>query len=206
MKIAIYGCGGFGREVAPLAGEMGADVVFISDDPQEHGELAGHPVVGLDQVPRDYRFVVAVSDGGIRRALSERCRAAGLEAGRVIASTARFRGRSEVGEEAIILDFALLTDNVRVGRGFHASVATAVGHDVVIGDFVTLGPRSGINGNTIVGDGVYVGTGAALRQGAPGKPLVIGAGAVIGMGAVVTKDVPPGVTVVGNPARALERP
>ena len=35
----------------------------------------------------------------------------------------------------------------------------------------------------------------------PGNPLVIGKGAVVGMGAVVTKNVPPGETVIGNPAR-----
>ena len=50
-----------------------------------------------------------------------------------------------------------------------------------------------------------IGTGAVLRQGQPGQPLVIGRGAVVGMGAVVTKSVPPGATVVGNPARPLLR-
>ena len=49
------------------------------------------------------------------------------------------------------------------------------------------------------------GTGAVIKQGTPDKPLVIGKGAVVGMGAVVTKSVPPGVTVVGNPARILEK-
>jgi len=42
-----------------------------------------------------------------------------------------------------------------------------------------------------------------IKQGTPDQPLVIGAGAIVGMGAVVTKSVPPGATVVGNPARIV---
>lgn len=59
------------------------------------------------------------------------------------------------------------------------------------------------NGNVVVEDYAYIGTGAVIKQGQPGQPLVIGRGAVVGMGAVVTKSVPSGATVVGNPARPL---
>ncbi len=75
----------------------------------------------------------------------------------------------------------------------------------VIGDYVTFAPGVMCNGNVHVQDHAYIGTGAVIKQGLPGAPLVIGRGAVVGMGAVVTKSVPPGVTVVGNPARVLER-
>jgi acetyltransferase-like isoleucine patch superfamily enzyme len=45
-----------------------------------------------------------------------------------------------------------------------------------------------------------IGTSATILCG-----VTIGEGAVVGAGSVVTKDVPPGVVVAGNPARVLRR-
>ena len=50
-----------------------------------------------------------------------------------------------------------------------------------------------------------MGTGAVIINGTEEAPLVIGDDAVIGAGAVVTKSVPPGVTVVGVPARPIRK-
>ncbi len=51
---------------------------------------------------------------------------------------------------------------------------------------------------TVVEDGASIGSGATILGG-----VRIGAGALVGAGAVVTRDVAPGATVAGNPARPL---
>jgi len=51
-----------------------------------------------------------------------------------------------------------------------------------------------------IGRDVWIGGGAILLAG-----ITIGDGAIVGAGSVVTRDVPPGLTVVGNPARPIKR-
>jgi sugar O-acyltransferase (sialic acid O-acetyltransferase NeuD family) len=205
MKIAIYGPGGFGRELVRIAREnvdayVGGtdDVVFVSDNPNEIGRtICGVRVIPLAEL--DCPAVIAVADGAIRRRLAER-----VTAGSLVSLLHRRGGDVEVGEGAIFCDFTMVTASSKIGRHFHCNYYSYVAHDCVIGDFVTFGPRVSCSGNVVIEDDVYVGAGALLRQGAPGKPLCIGQGAIIGMGAVVTKDVAAGTTVIGNPARPLE--
>ena len=101
-----------------------------------------------------------------------------------------------IGEGDCLSPFVAMTSNISIGQCFHANLYSYVEHDCVIGDFVTFAPGVKANGNVIIGDHAYIGSGAVIRQG-----ITIGAGAVVGMGAVVIRDVPPDVTVVGNPAK-----
>jgi len=105
---------------------------------------------------------------------------------------------------AILSPFVTLTSNITIGKHFHANLYSYVEHDCVVGDFVTFAPGVKCNGNVQIGDYAYIGSGAVIKQGTPESPLRIGEGAVIGMGAVVTKDVLPGETVIGNPARIFK--
>ena len=112
---------------------------------------------------------------------------------------------AEIGEGAALSPFVTITSNIKIGKCFHANLYSYVEHDCVIGDYLTFAPGVKCNGNVHIEDHAYIGTGAVIKQGTPDKPLIIGKGAVVGMGAVVTKSVPAGVTVVGNPARILEK-
>ena len=204
MKIAIYGPGGFGRELVNIAREaLGAggepdDLVFVSDSPDEIGRI----ICGVKVIPPqelDCPAVIAIADGAVRRRL-----AGGITAASLVSPLHRRGPDVDVGEGAIFCDFTMVTASSRIGRHFHGNYYSYVAHDCVVGDFVTFGPRAGCSGNVHIEDDVYVGAGALIRQGVPGRPLRIGRGAIIGMGAVVTKDVSAGTTVIGNPARPLE--
>lgn len=88
----------------------------------------------------------------------------------------------------------------KIGARCHVDSGCHLGHDVVIGDDCTIVARAVICGHVTIGRNAYIGAGALIRQ-----RVTIGEGALVGMGAVVTKDVPPDVIVVGNPARILRR-
>lgn len=203
--IGIYGASGFGREVMPL---VRGDAVFI-DDALADTQIGPHRVVSFAQFLADRSagksIAIAVGDPATRRKLADKCAQAGIGAAHIVADEFRQGERCAIGDGAIFCPFSQITSDLFIGRHFHANLFSYVAHDCEIGDFVTFAPAVRCNGNVVIEDDVYVGTGAILRQGTPEKKLRIGKGAVIGAGAVVLRDVAPGETVVGNPARPLAR-
>ena len=119
---------------------------------------------------------------------------------------------AKIGQDCNICSHCLIENDVVVGdrvtvkSGVQLWDGLRVGDDVFIGPNVTFTndkhPKSG-NVNfkllaTRIESGVSIGGGATLLPG-----VLIGAGATVGAGAVVTKDVAPGATVAGNPAKAI---
>lgn len=184
------------------------DLVFVDDNPpalQINGQRVLSYAQWLAESAVSRHINLAIANSAVRAQLAERCAADGMAFFEVRAANVVELDDVQIGPGAVLCPFVTLTSNIRIGQHFHANLYSYVEHDCVIGNFVTFAPGVMCNGNVVVQDHAYIGTGAVLKQGKPGEPLVIGRGAVVGMGAVVTKSVAPGTTVVGNPARIMQR-
>ena len=181
--------------------------LYFIDDSASEVHVNGRPVVTYEEfmrIPASRRVVVlAIANSEIRQRLAEKFSFDGVIPWSIKSENSVIHDEVEILEGAIISDYVVFTSNIKIGKQFHANIYSYVAHDCVIGDFVTFAPGVKCNGNVHIQDHAYIGTGAVIKQGRPDKPLIIGRGAVVGMGAVVTKDVPAGATVVGNPARPL---
>ncbi len=111
---------------------------------------------------------------------------------------ARVGARCKISSHTFICEGVIIEDEVFVGHGVmftndRRPKAVAENGGIITNDDWQCQP-------TRVKAGASIGSGSTILSG-----LVIGENAMVGAGSVVTRDVPAGTTVVGNPARSIEQ-
>ena len=211
---AIYGASGCGRSLMPVARQQlarkgdASEIIFIDDVLTDIVLVNGHRAMNyqafLNESASEKYVQIAIANSRVREKIARRLEADGIQLWLITADNVVLMDQIELAEGSALSPFVTMTSNIKIGKCFHANLYSYVEHDCVIGDFVTFAPGVKCNGNIHIHDHAYIGAGAMIKQGTSEQPLVIGRGAIVGMGAVVTKSVPAGVTVVGNPARIVE--
>ncbi|MBA4156923.1 MAG: acetyltransferase [Gemmatimonadetes bacterium] len=209
--LIVYGCGGLGREVA-MAARVGSEhevVGFIDDSVAPGSQVHDLPVLGGVEAMERYDaeelgVYVAIGSIPVHRAVVERIwsLSRSLSFPNIIHPDATVDlERVSLGIGNYVAAGARLTAEVRIGDFNIINLNSVLAHDVVLGDRCQINPGAVLNGQDVVGDEVVIGAGAVVMP-----RTEVGAGAVVGIGAVVAGPVPPGCTVVGNPARVVRRP
>lgn len=214
-SIAIFGAGGFGREVAywiedcQKAYNNIQAVCFVDENPAKQGTMQNDlPIMGLalarERFPRA-KIVSGIGSPSLRQRLMAKAADAGFEFASVIHPRTEVSRWVEIGMGAVICAGNKLTTNIVLGEHVQLNMDCTIGHDVVMGDYTTLAPGVHVSGYVHFGKRVYVGTGAVLIHGTQDEPLVIEDDSIIGAGACVIKPVRAGTTVAGVPAKPLLR-
>jgi acetyltransferase-like isoleucine patch superfamily enzyme len=120
--------------------------------------------------------------------------------------------RAVLGRDCYICDHVFIENDVVLGDRVTVKCGVQLWDGVLLEDDVFIGPNATFTndpfprskqypknfGKTVVRRGASIGANATILPG-----ISIGAKAMIGAGAVVTRDVPPGAIVVGNPGRIV---
>lgn len=202
-SIAIFGSGGFGREVLALLqhAQFGDRVIafYESDDIWTNRTVSGLPVMPSSRFdPTVAEMVLAVGSPSARRAVRDSLPAETHYPTIIHPNVVRSQSIS-IGQGSVICAGCVLTCNIVIGEHVHLNLMSTLGHDCVLGDFVTTAPAVNISGHCNIGDGAYLGTNSCLREG-----LSIAADTTIGMGAVVVSSIQEAGVYVGNPARRIQ--
>jgi UDP-2-acetamido-3-amino-2,3-dideoxy-glucuronate N-acetyltransferase len=146
-----------------------------------------------------------------------------MEMHQMSARTPVFGKNVQVGKNATIWNYVVIGDNTEIGDNVRIGSFCDIGKDVKIGENCLIQCHVTISNGTIIGDNVFLGPKATIlndkhidgniqpckiedraRIGGGSTILpgvTVGKDALVGAASVVTKDVPPGKLVYGNPAR-----
>lgn len=199
--LIILGAGVHAGEMAQIVDRLNAQqptwrLLGFADrkTPLREGAFVGLPILGGADVIERYPDACFVPDNSWPRDI-----APPDEKLITLIDPSCFVSRTaSIGPGCVLYPGCFVGLNARLGRRTFCLSSAVINHDNVIGDHVVFASKATLAGYVHVEDEVYLGQSCTVRQS-----LRIGRKSVVGMGAVVVKDVAPGVTVAGNPARIL---
>jgi sugar O-acyltransferase (sialic acid O-acetyltransferase NeuD family) len=194
-KVVIFGAGKIADEAYfYLSNDSPHEVVAFTVDAEHLSahEKLGLPVIAFANIARDYppeefKMFVAVGYQDLNKFRArkyEECKAKGYELITYVSSRASNFGQAEIGDNCLVLEFAVIQPCSRVGNNVFIWSGNHIGHHSSIGDHCYIAGNVVVSGNTRVEPYCFIGVSATL-----GHEITIGRESLIGAGSLITKDV-----------------
>lgn len=209
-KIAVYGAGGLGREIACIIRELNEidskwDFVGFFDDgiakgsTNEFGKILG----GMDELNswnEDLSIVIGVGNSQTVRKIVENIKNEMISFPNIIAPDVKFLDKNscKIGIGNFFNFRGSVSCGVRIGNFNTFGGFSSLGHDCLVGDFNTIMPAVQLCGYVEVGCDNFFGVNSVVLQ-----TRRVGNGITLGAGSILMKDAEDNKTYFGNPARQL---
>ena len=211
-KIAIFGAGGFGKEVACLINRINEqeptwELIGFFDDGKEKGEQISHfgvclgGVQELNEWTEDIAVAVAVGNSITVRKIVEKINNAHVSFPNLIDKSFYLADPETffIGKGNIIMGPGVATCDITINDFNVLNGSVVLGHDVKIESFNTIMPAVRISGEVKIGDCNFFGVGSIVLQ-----QIKIGNNIRLGAGSVLMTKPKDGMLYMGNPAKKTE--
>lgn len=208
--IAIYGAGGFGREVACLLAKINKkekvwNMLGFYDDGKELGSSNeyGNVLGGINELNatnRPLSIVIAIGSPKIVQKIVGDINAPLVEFPNILSPDIIYLNDNDlsIGKGNIICSCCFVSCNVKIGNFNTINVYTTLGHDAILGNYNSIMPGVRVSGEVQIGNGNFVGVSAVVLQ-----QLKIGDNTTVGANSLIGRNTKDGMTYIGNPAKAF---
>lgn len=209
-NIAIYGAGGFGREIACLiklinAKEKQWNLVGFFDDKLEKGTQNEYGVIlgdidVLNSYTDELGIVLAIGNPNKLNDISRRISNKHIFYPNIIAPDVNFLDKESccMGVGNVFCSNTVVSCNISIGKFNLFNIGVILGHDVSIGNYNIFNPAVRISGNVVIEHNNFFGVSSVVIQ-----QKKIGSNVVIGANSVIIRNTINNSTYVGNPATKL---
>ena len=206
-NLIVYGAGEFGSLIANVISyHDDLEIAAYGDDnhQQTTDHIDGVPVFGQKDLLNYAKqnniklAITAIGNNTVRAEKFNLLKNTGFQMISIVHPQALIDTKVSYGDNVIIEMGTAIHTHSKIGNNVFLGGDALIGHHNVIGDHVLVGGNVSFGGSVVVEDYVSLGVGASIKPG-----IRLGKGSVIGVGAAVIKDVEPGTTVVGVPAKPI---
>lgn len=211
-NIAIFGAGGFGKEVACLINKLNEkepvwNLIGFFDDGVESGTQISHfgkVLGGVDAVNaynKPLAIVMAIGSSKTVRKIVKKISNSFIEYPNLIHPSFDVTDPEtfKIGKGNIIQRNCTATCDNELGDFNVLNGSVAIGHDTKIGSFNTFMPNTRISGEVVLGNYNFFGVGSIVLQ-----QIKVGDDIRLGAGSVLMRKPKPGFLYMGNPAKKVE--
>ncbi len=209
-KIAIYGAGGFGREVACMINAINEanpewELIGYFDDGCEigssnkYGKILGG-VTELNAWEEELNVVFSIASPTVLKKLVAQIKNKKILFPNLYAPNVLFLDKESlnIGKGNLFFFGCRISCDVTIGNFNLLNSYASLGHDASLGNFNVIGPVVRVSGNTKVGDVNFFGVQSVILQG-----LKIGDNTKVGANSVVIRNTKNDTLYMGNPAKKV---
>lgn len=210
--IAIYGAGGFGKEVACIINKINEktptwNIIGFFDDGVKKGTSISHfgEVLGtkedLNLWESEISIVFAIGSPKILQFLVSKINNEKVNYPNIIHPEVAFADPEsfKIGKGNVVTRGCSFSCDVTVGDFNQFNSISALAHDVVVGSFNVFMPLVRVSGEVKIGEQNFFGIGAIILQ-----QVEIGNNTRLGAGSILMTKTKDGFLYVGNPARKMD--